>query len=946
MQSSQQVATGKVAKEATEGRTPALRDAARKSRFILPLLMTSALAGTGASYPLPAWAQAVAQQTSWNIPAQPLSRALVQFSGRSGLQLFFDANLVRGMASPGVSGSMTRDQALARLLAGTDLSYAFTNANTVTITDRVAAAHDGPPSAADGSLVLDTIEVNAGGGGAFSPDTPYRTAGSSTYISREQIERSRGTSVGDFLQGAPGIINADNRAANALDVNIRGMQGQGRAPVIIDGAIQESTVYRGYNGIAGRTYLDPDFIGSVSIEKGPSAKADATGAIGGVVRASTIAAEDILLPGKSYGIRVKGSFNSNSATPPAFGTPGGLHGRLFYSNLADIPSSFGGPDGMDRPGLLLPTGFSGSIAAAATSENFDFVAAYARRKNGNYFAGSKGEEPTATAVPTNSPPGYNINYEGLTRYRLGEEVLNTSSDSASFLLKGTLKLGDAHRLEVAYNDYRSDYGEMMPSSIIRGDGSFQNDLSNVHSGSWTAKYKFNPDTDLVNLNINLFHTDVENRINTAYCQAPYGCAPQPYALKNIRWGATIDNTSEFDTAIGDFSFNYGGAFTHEDVSPLDGGNSQDRNGWRREWSGFLAAKYKPVDWLTLNASARYSDFKSQDRSGRTGIYRIYRYQEADGSIIELNFDERQAYLAMGGSGTYLGLQTFRPTNDEPHTGSGVAPMFSALVEPVQGLQFYGQYSEAIRLPSLFETTTGWSTDMGQGFPDKPEHARNWEFGINWMRDGVLTEGDKLRFKASYFDNTVDDYITRIYSGDSSARAQLVNIDYAKLRGFEISASYDSGRLFGDVAWTHYTYTNYCTKSGQIGNTKYNDLCYAGGIPNGFVVNQVPPKDAISLTVGARLFDEKLTLGSKITYVGKRPANGLDSDNVNVGGTLDHYEWKPYTVADLFASYQVNENFQVDMAVDNVTDQYYVDTLALGFVPAPGRTFRLSMTAKF
>lgn len=722
------------------------------------------------------------------------------------------------------------------------------------------------------------------------------------------------------------------------------MQGQGRAPVIIDGAVQESTVYRGYNGIAGRTYLDPDFIGNVSIEKGPSAKADATGAIGGVVRASTITAEDILLPGKSYGVRVKGGFNSNSATPPAFGTPGGLHGRLFYSNPADIPASFGGPDGMDRPGFLLPTGFSGSIAAAATSESFDFVAAYARRKNGNYFAGSRGEEPTATAVPRSSS-GYNMLYEGLTRYRLGEEVLNTSSDSASFLLKGTLKLGDSHRLEVAYNDYRSDYGEMMPSSIIRGDGSFQNDLSNVHSGSWTAKYKFNPDTDLVSLNVNLFHTDVENRINTSYCAEPYGCAPQRYAQRNTRWGVTIDNTSEFDTAIGDFSFNYGGAFTHEGVSPLDG-SLVDRDGWRREWSGFFAAEYKPIDWLTLNASMRYSDFKSQDRSGGTGFYRIYRYQEADGSIIELNFDQRTAYLAAGGSGTFLGSQTFRPTNDDPHTGSGVAPMFSALVEPVQGLQFYGQYSEAIRLPSLFETTIGWSTDMGPGFPDQPEHARNWEIGINWMRDGVLTEGDKLRFKASYFDNTVDDYITRIYSGDSSARLQLANIDYAKLRGFEVSSSYDSGRFFGEVAWTHYTYTNYCTKPGQIGNTRYNDLCYAGGIPNGYVVNQVPPKDAISLTVGARLFDEKLTLGSKITYVGKRPANGLDSDNSNVGGTLDHYEWKPYTVADLFASYHVNENFQVDLAVDNVTDQYYVDTLALGFVPAPGRTFRLNMTAKF
>lgn len=886
--------------------------------------------------------QATLQPASFDVPAQSLSDSLAAFARATGLRIVYPAELAQGKSAPALQGPLTQNQALERLLSGSGLAWRFTRGNAVTIYESSSTAGTGPLYA-DGSLLLDTITV-AGGSGGFSPDTPYETAGSSSYISGKQIERSRGTSVGDFLKGTPGVINADNRAANALDVNIRGMQGQGRAPVIIDGAIQESTVYRGYSGIAGRTYLDPDFIGSVSIEKGPSAKADATGAIGGVVRASTIAVEDILLPGKSYGVRVKGSFNSNSTTPPVFGTPGGSQGKQVYA-LAALPSSFFEPDGMERPGFLLPTGFSGSIAAAATTENFDFVAAYARRKNGNYFAGTKGEEPTVTIVPSTAT-SYNVLYEGLTRYRLGEEVLNTSSDNTSFLLKGTLKLGDAHSLEVAYNDYRSDYGEIMPSAILRGDGSFQDNLSKIHSASWTAKYKFNPETDLISLNVNLFHTDVENRINTTFCNAPYGCFPEPYAQKNTRWGVTIDNTSLLDTMIGNFSFNYGGAFTHEDVSPLDG-SFVDRDGWRSEWSGFFATKYKPIDWLTLNASVRYSDFKSQDRSGRTGFYTIYKYQEADGSIIELNGDQRKAYLAMGGSGTYLGMQMLMTTNDETYTGSGLAPMFSALVEPVQGLQFYGQYSEAIRLPSIFETTMGTSTNIGPGgFPDQPEHARNWEFGMNWMRDNVLTKGDKIRFKASYFDNTVDDYITRIFAGDSSARMQLANIDYAKLRGFELSAAYDSRIFFGDVAWTHYTYTNYCTKPGQIVSGSVRDLCYTGGVPNGYVVNHVPPKDAVSLTLGTRLFDEKLTLGSKITYVGKRPTSGLQESSSSVGGTLDHFEWKPYTVADLFASYQVNENFRVDMAVDNLTDQYYVDPLALGFVPAPGRTFRLNMTTKF
>ncbi|WP_216073744.1 TonB-dependent receptor plug domain-containing protein, partial [Acinetobacter baumannii] len=69
-----------------------------------------------------------------------------------------------------------------------------------------------------------------------------------------------------------------------------------RVPVVIDGSLQQSTVYRGYSGVAGRTYLDPDLIGEVTIEKGPSASADGVGATGGLVRVETVGAKDLIAP--------------------------------------------------------------------------------------------------------------------------------------------------------------------------------------------------------------------------------------------------------------------------------------------------------------------------------------------------------------------------------------------------------------------------------------------------------------------------------------------------------------------------------------------------------------------------------------------------------------------------------------------------------------------------
>lgn len=85
----------------------------------------------------------------------------------------------------------------------------------------------------------------------------------------------------------------------------------------------------------------------------------------------------------------------------------------------------------------------------------------------------------------------------------------------------------------------------------------------------------------------------------------------------------------------------------------------------------------------------------------------------------------------------------------------------------------------------------------------------------------------------------------------------------------------------------------------------------------------------------------------MTYIGERPTSGIGIGNTDAaGGTILNIEWKPYTLFDLFTSYKVSETFQIDAAIDNVTDQYYMDTLTLGLMASPGRTFRMNMTSKF
>ena len=260
---------------------------------------------------------AAAPQTyRFNISVKSMSAALADIGAASGWRIAYAFSLPSTVKSAPLSGTMTAEQAVARILKGTDIRYRVTGARSIILEKQgIAATGDVAPA---GSIQLDTITI---GSGINPADAPFETSGSSVYLSAEQIENVKGTSPGDLFTGIPGVLNGENRNSGSVDVNIRGLQGQGRAPVVVDGATQETNVYRGYNGAQSRSYIDPDFIGSMSIEKGPSAGMDANGAIGGVVRMSTIGANDILLPEKNIGIRIKGGFNSNSSSVPALGTP-------------------------------------------------------------------------------------------------------------------------------------------------------------------------------------------------------------------------------------------------------------------------------------------------------------------------------------------------------------------------------------------------------------------------------------------------------------------------------------------------------------------------------------------------------------------------------------------------------------------------------------------------
>lgn len=858
-------------------------------------------------------ASAQARTAMFDIPAQPLASALAAFARQSGIRLAYPASLAAGRFAPAVSGSMASAAALSRLLSGTSLTYRFTGPRTVAIADPAAATS----SAGDGSLLLDTINVTANTSGV-SEDTAYLTPGSSTYISREEIERFRGTSPGDFLEGTPGVLVGAKRNSGAVDVNIRGMQGMDRVPVTVDGAQQGNTVWRGYAGVASRTYIDPDFISEVNIEKGPTLSSDGTGATGGVVSMKTVGADDILKPGQSVGVRLRGGVVGNSTSPAPFETRGGIDGALTDTTYAPgtLPDSFGFTQGFDRPALLEPASGHGSIAGAVRTEKFEFVAAAARRKLGNYFAGENGDDAGHVALVPDGG-GTRAELRGLTYYQAGEEVLNTANDSTSYLLKGAFTPGDGHRLELTYSKYLSTYFEMFPSQVTWFGGPWQERPSNVELDTYTATHTWNPaDNDLIDLRTNLWMTDIRFEIGQSTPTILPGNPKLEYTsnVDALRRGVNISNASRLHTALGKVKLDYGVSYTEEEMkqttttgvllpyfpTPM---TEPGKSGDRQEWSAFLASQWTPRDWLTLDGGVRYTSTRSHDDC-----------------LVSSSADCRDL------------------------SSDGWAPLAAVTVEPWDGIQLYGRYAEAIRSPSLYESTTGESFNE-IAFGLQPEHARNWEFGLNVLRDGLFTPGDAFRFKAAYFDNDIDNYLTRTdnTAGSGIGFFAMRNLDYARFKGFEVSARYDTGSYFAELGYVRYLDTEFCLKEEDA--IVYDSVrCSPAGVYGGYAQLHVPPEQTVSLTLGKRFLDDTLTVGGRLSYIGERPADDLGGGSG--GGFTVLTEWNEYLLVDLFASWRINETLEAEINIDNLTDIYYVDPLSVGLMPAPGRTFRAALSARF
>ena len=137
----------------------------------------------------------------------------------------------------------------------------------------------------------------------------YVTPGPVGVITRQQIEQRAPRNSSDLFEDMAGVYTTTDRQNPGVTINIRGLQEQGRVNVMIDGA-RQNFQQAGHNAVSS-VYFDPELIGGIVVEKGPTSTVGGAGVIGGVVSLRTLEADDILLPGKTFGTRSRITVGTN-----------------------------------------------------------------------------------------------------------------------------------------------------------------------------------------------------------------------------------------------------------------------------------------------------------------------------------------------------------------------------------------------------------------------------------------------------------------------------------------------------------------------------------------------------------------------------------------------------------------------------------------------------------
>lgn len=215
-----------------------------------------------------------------NVRPQPLAAALNELSRQTSAQVLAAGDVVTGINAPAVSGRLTLQQALDRLLVGSGLVAVRNGSSQVTI-QRASAAAAGSS--------LPTVTVQADSDGTTEGTGSYTTRSTATatrldlsqretpqsvsVIGRQQIEDQNLVTLDDVLRQTPGIVS--DRLDERVKFTSRGFE----LGTMIDGVPTLS-----FSSVAGEaSMLSTAIYDRVEVIRGSAGLLSGSGSPGGVV---------------------------------------------------------------------------------------------------------------------------------------------------------------------------------------------------------------------------------------------------------------------------------------------------------------------------------------------------------------------------------------------------------------------------------------------------------------------------------------------------------------------------------------------------------------------------------------------------------------------------------------------------------------------------------------
>ncbi len=561
------------------------------------------------------------------------------------------------------------------------------------------------------------------------------------------------------------------------------------------------------------------------------------------------------------------------------------------------------------------SGAIGGVVVFETKSASDFLMrdeVAAGSIKGRYETNGDGWMASATGA---ARYGYTFDVIGNVLYRAADDYKDGNGAVVPFsqydvlggMAKAQIRPAEDHEITLGWIGSRDDWYESGTVQDVRLD-----------QNQFTGKYTYaSPDNPWIDFTLNGFYTDADQQQtalvgSTRYDQntglpvfVPPG-SKRDFTLGT--YGFDVWNNSRFDTGAWRHTLTVGGDWVEDDAETIDslgGVGVYNPSGTRSVYGAYIQDKVEFSNWLEIIGALRWDGYQ------------------------------------LDGSGFSTGVNS---------SGDRVSPRLSVGVKPFEdsflvGTQLYGTYAEGYRSPSIIETLMTGLHPSGVAFPFlpnpnlTPETAHTFEVGLNYSRDDIIAPGDGFRAKASWFHNQVDDYIGLVYlspfvpgSGCPFIPlpwaipicAQYQNIDKVEIQGFELEALYDTGWMFTSV---------------QLATIRGEDK--SGGVPT--PLWSIPPNQ-VTGRIGFRALDQKLVFGGEVQKVMAYDDLAFVPAAPYLPSIIDGY-----TLVNLFASYEPNDNLRFDVRLENLFDTDYGNYLNVASgspILQPGFNAKFAATLRF